>query len=476
MMNQVMRSAPNSSTEKEMIAMAEEELARLQRQLRIMEDDRMAFSDETSSKLEKQRRIIELLRKEKAKLCEDINVATCKNQKRKDKRLSKEIYKLLEVYEEYCERVRVEKEEIVEMDVQIKKLESDIKNLRPKSSVTENHFQTRLTSGQKTLQILKNRLDNMVKKFCAILATNKELREEINHLLKERNHFNDVWEKLLKDIHSGKRYMVDLIEQATIAFDQREEWCSKLDALKKRAEVDFVLHSEEMREIQRRLDQYMTLREFLCVKGQKRILKDLEEKERLKKEMQQQNLEDQLEVYETTLKKIQVFCKEEDVDRIAALFLKQEEENFALFNYVNELSHEIESLTYVMDELHEKIDDQIELSNERAKQRQSTISSLQVDLDEATKKAEEDEQEVQKAADNLQKVLNGIEKVFEIVNCDKGPILKLLGENASINLFNVKIYLGTIEKKLSGIITDLYFAEKSMLSHPKKIKTVLSPH
>lgn len=38
--------------------------------------------------------------------------------------------------------------------------------------------------------------------------------------------------------------MVDLIEQATIAFDQREEWCSKLDALKKRADIDLILHSE----------------------------------------------------------------------------------------------------------------------------------------------------------------------------------------------------------------------------------------
>lgn len=61
-----------------------------------------------------------------------------------------------------------------------------------------------------------------------------------------------------------------------------------------------------MREIQRRLDHYIALREFLCVKGQKRILKDLEEKERLKKEMQEKELEDQLEMYENTLKQIQV--------------------------------------------------------------------------------------------------------------------------------------------------------------------------
>ncbi|KAL1502564.1 hypothetical protein ABEB36_007689 [Hypothenemus hampei] len=469
-MNQVTRNAPDSSTEKEMIAMAEEELSRLQRQLRIMEDDRVAFSDETSLKLEKQRKIIKQLKEEKHTLLEDINVATCKNQKRRDKKLFKDISKLLHVYEEYRKRIREKKEEIVEMDVQIHKLESNIKKLRPKSAVTDNHFHTRLTSGQKTLQILKDRLDNMVKKFCSILAFNKEVREEIDHLLKERNHFNEIWEKLIKDINSGKKYMIDLIEQATIAFDQREEWCSKLEALRKRAEIDLILHSEEMREVQRRLDHYMTLREFLCVKGQKRILKDLEEKEKLKEEKQQQQLENELEVYESTLKKIQAFCLENDVDRIASMFLKQEEENFALFNYVNELSHEIESLNNIIEEINETVDEQAEITKGKTKERRVTISCLQKDLEIAIQLAKEDQKQLDEANENLQIVLTGVEEIFDIVHCDRGPLLKLLGDKEKINLYNVKIYLGMIEKKLTAIITELYFAEKSILSWKSKIE------
>lgn len=185
--------------------------------------------------------------------------------------------------------------------------------------------------------------------------TKTTLKTLINQREISRNHFNEIWEKLLKDINCGKRYMVDLIEQATAAFDQREEWCGKLELLKKRMDTDQLLHSEEMREVQRSLQHYLELREFLCVKGQKRVLKDLEEKEKLKRELQKLELETQLEVYENTLKKIQEFCKEEDIDRIAALYLKQEEENFALFNYVNELSHEIESLNNTIDEVHEKL-------------------------------------------------------------------------------------------------------------------------
>lgn len=87
-----------------------------------MEDDRLAFSDETKTKLEKQRKIIHQLRQEKEKLCEDINVATCKNQKRKDKKLSKQISKLLDLHEDNRERIRSGKEDIAEMEVQIKKV------------------------------------------------------------------------------------------------------------------------------------------------------------------------------------------------------------------------------------------------------------------------------------------------------------------------------------------------------------------
>lgn len=38
--------------------------------------------------------------------------------------------------------------------------------------------------------------------------------------------------------------MVELIEQATIAFDQREEWGLKVIALKRKAQNDFLIHSE----------------------------------------------------------------------------------------------------------------------------------------------------------------------------------------------------------------------------------------
>lgn len=51
----------------------------------------------------------------------------------------------------------------------------------------------------------------------------------------------------------------------------------------------------------------------------------------------------------------QVLSGEQNVEKYAAYFTKQEEENFALFNYVNELSYEVE----VLNEAVQRVQDDI---------------------------------------------------------------------------------------------------------------------
>jgi coiled-coil domain-containing protein 63/114 len=46
---------------------------------------------------------------------------------------------------------------------------------------------------------------------------------------------------------------------------------------------------------------------------------------------------------------------EKETDKIISKFIKEEEENYALFNYVNELSHEIETLNETVQQLQDSI-------------------------------------------------------------------------------------------------------------------------
>lgn len=86
----------------------------------------------------------------------------------------------------------------------------------------------------KMVYILENRLEVATKRFNIVVAQNQKLREEIENMLKERSQFTMLWNKLINQLNAGKQIINDLIEQATIAFNQRDEELNKIQALRER--------------------------------------------------------------------------------------------------------------------------------------------------------------------------------------------------------------------------------------------------
>ena len=84
------------------------------------------------------------------------------------------------------------------------------------------------------ITILENRLEVATKKFNLIVAENTQLRAKIDSLIRERAQFNVLWAKMIGQLNSGKMIINDLIEQATITFNQRDEELNKIHALKER--------------------------------------------------------------------------------------------------------------------------------------------------------------------------------------------------------------------------------------------------
>lgn len=73
-----------------------------------------------------------------------------------------------------------------------------------------------------------------------------------------------------------------------------------------------------------------------------------------------------------------------DVNKLIAYFIKQEEENFALFSYVNELNDELEGLQSRMAQLTIAIQD-ARIMNEVTDQKQAeTLEKLKRELEEQT--------------------------------------------------------------------------------------------
>lgn len=93
----------------------------------------------------------------------------------------------------------------------------------------------------KTILMLENRVEVATKRFNLVIAENARLRAEIETLLKARGQFIQVWSKLIGQLNTGKQIINDLIEQATVTFNQRDEELNKIQALRERwdATADF---------------------------------------------------------------------------------------------------------------------------------------------------------------------------------------------------------------------------------------------
>lgn len=182
-------------------------------------------------------------------------------------------------------------------------LHRDISSIRD-NEITENLYKDTICNGRNNVIKLENRLDVITKRCGTVMAENAKLREIIDHMLQERSSFNVMWQRMINKLNHGKRHIMDLVEQASNTFDQRDELCSKLQILKERGSNDKHNHVQEMRELQRLMDHDVKLQEFLAIKGQQRLNTEQQEREADKKKKRTEEMEKQLGDYDKIFQRI----------------------------------------------------------------------------------------------------------------------------------------------------------------------------
>ena len=118
-----------------------------------------------------------------------------------------------------------------------------------------------------------------------MLAQNAKLREDIQHLRNQRGIFDTIHKRLCKNLVGKKReqvsqlfhifftnriFQLELIEQSTQAFDQRDEAEQKMATLQDRNQKDLAQYNMEYKELMRQLDHDTALKKFLLDKAQER--------------------------------------------------------------------------------------------------------------------------------------------------------------------------------------------------------------
>ncbi|XP_076303811.1 coiled-coil domain-containing protein 63 isoform X1 [Lasioglossum baleicum] len=454
--------------ERELEILARTELSRLKRQYRIMENDRAACAEDARLQLRSHTNMIKHLEYEKAELVLHIKTANSKTFLREDQEMEDKLKCLLEMQSKYNDMIKNEKEEITELDVQIDKLTKEVTSLKMKVQ-TDTQLRDIAEKRQKTITLLENRLDVTTKRFNSIIATNMVIRDEIESALKERAQFTALWKKSIGQLNTGKQIINDLIEQSTIAFNQRDDELNTIQALRERGMRDLKTHVSEMCELRRTLDNELKLQEFLGIKGQHREMTDLNAKRAAEKKARTEEKQTMIAHYKHILQTIKEFTGQQEIDKLTAHFIKQEEENFALFSYVNELNDELECLQSRMVQLTAATQQENVLNEHRSKEQTETLEKLKEELEEQTALADEAEERVKQCDDILEKLLKGIDSLFKAIRCDNSPILELLGDNEQITISNIMLYLGIIEKRITQMFHKVYWVDRATKSQQLRL-------
>lgn len=434
---------------------AQMELSHLQRQYRCLRNDRRMYTDETENTLRKQKITIEALIKEKKELEAMMHVASSRQNEKFDQRNVEKLVELLEREAQAQEELKKEKEAIAGVDEKVAVMREKINQQSKKMGGSKDVYQEKHVANMKLTRILENRLDEMTKKFSIALTGNLKLREHINHVEGQKARFLDLHKRLQAELIEGKKEIDRISEVATTHFTIRDEAQHRMASLRERADREMAVYNAEIKDVKRILEHDRKLRKFMTTKAEDRasILEDELMVRAIKKyEAQLNGLQQETSKFEEIFDKIKEATGIEDTDTLVESFIENEDRNFALYNYVNNMNTEIENLK---DDIR-RLKDEIELIKKEGVDsdvhRKEILNELEQKMVEVTDELTLVNKEYKASRRQLELLKPKVESVFNSIECDRSSIAELLGIGVSIDDNNIMQYLGIIEQKCNELL------------------------
>ena len=458
----------------ELDLMAEAELLRLTRQYRIMEGDKEAYSDEANKILRRQRKTLADMERERKEVTRMLKISRSVRNNKLDSEKASQMAGLAEEQENLITAIEQEKMHMADLEREIRRIEKQIASQRLKAASGRPNSSSAVREKKEINQrimLLENRLDGVMISFNATLAQNTNIRKEIDHLVGERSHFNEMIAKLQKKIASNKKTISDLTELAIQAYDQRDEAQSKIQAMKEKNEKDARNYAEEMKELQRTLDHDEKLKDFLFHKSNDRAFaSDFGEDDKGKaKKLEEAKEKENAAKYKEAFEQIKAIVGgDSNLDKITSDFIRIEDANFALFNYVTEMNNQVETLQDSIAKLKQDIKEARGRGEEKERQQKEKLEQMEKKLEKSEQDADTTETKLQLMESVLGKLKVGTEDLYIKCQCGNTPVLSLLGDlreepkRPFVNDNNIIMYLDMINEKiveLKGICQFLDFQE-----------------
>mmetsp|Transcript_72323 Transcript_72323/g.205687 ORF Transcript_72323/g.205687 Transcript_72323/m.205687 type:complete len:564 (-) Transcript_72323:150-1841(-) len=445
-----------------------QDFAQLQKEYRLMEMNRKAYAEESHQVLRKQQASLEKLRHDNEALKTELAMEmrhharpnNLAQQKKETLKLRDEADRFQELIEQERRTMKVTSEQVALMK---QKILHQRKIMGGVNAARENQAMI-----QKQIRILENRLDKALIKFNEALAHNKKLRDTIDDLRRERVVFDSIYRKLEKELHEKKKQMANIIELSNLSYEQRDNYQMEIAAIEQANRKEQEDFEEQMatldglleNELQLETQQGGTNGKSSPNKGEAYGDLAIEDEALLKKKVNKgawgiakdkadvQVSMERVQNFEEAFNKIKAATGITDIEELVRTFIKNEDQNFSLFNYVNEQTNEIEKLEEQIQQLKEEEQKYAQESGDDVNQHKQILKELEVKLQSTETMVEKYELKCQDTQKTIESLKKGIQSMFTKVECGTETMLT----DSTVTEANILQYLGLIEQRCNEVL------------------------
>lgn len=445
------------------------ELQQLQREYRHMELNRRAYAEESQSVLRKQQATIEKLRKDNESLKGEIAMIMRSSNRNVSSTQQEIIQKLQDQGDVLANSIEFEKQNITTLEEQIHIMKQKALHQR-KAMGGVNASKDNYHMIQKQIRILENRLDKGLVKFNEAIAHNKVLRDEIDDLRRERVVFENIYRKMERELQEKKQSMAEIIELSNQAYEKRDHYQMEIAAIEQANRKEQEEFEEQMIELSRMLETDLRLPTPMRMQRKPTTSPTKKDDDKGKSGTWTHEKLDVLASYERVqnfeeaFNKIKAATGITNIDELVKIFIKNEDHNFSLFNYVNEQNNEIEKLEENIQILREEERKFAYESGEDVHQHKQILKELEAKLQVSETMAEKYEircQDLQRVIESLKR---GIQSIYEKLDVEDDTFT-----DPQITDSNMVHYLGVVEQKTNEVLAQ-YAEIRNALLNPSEIK------
>lgn len=271
--------------------------------------------------------------------------------------------------------------------------------------------------------------------------------------------------------------MAFVIEQSNQAYEQRDRAQLEIAALEQANRKEEDAHHEQLTEL---IDELESINEQLLNSTRQQMttaMIDPDEAERKEAEREEaqraieiaqaekecaQQRKERMENFEDAFHQISVATGISDVDELVKVFIKNEEQNFSLFSYLNEQAGEIERLEDEIQSLQEE-----KARHEKANANNIAQNDELLKLEKKIKSTEEQTNVYETKCDDQKKILDRVKDEIKtlMIRLDC-KVDSQEGGEIEVSTENILPYLGIIEEKTIGIVSK-YLRVREM-RHPER--------